>query len=106
MRGRNAGPAAPCARTPGTRRTRYMPQALPAVPTATPPPAVVDVSVCIANWNCRDLLRRCLESLYDQPQGVSFEVVVVDNASTDGAADMIAAEFPGVTLVRNKDNRG
>ncbi|HYH67537.1 MAG TPA: glycosyltransferase family 2 protein [Urbifossiella sp.] len=83
-----------------------MPQALPAAPTATAPPAVVDVSVCIANWNCRELLRRCLESLYDQPQGVSFEVVVVDNGSTDGAADMIAAEFPGVRLVRNRDNRG
>lgn len=83
-----------------------MPQALPTVAPAAAPPAVVDVSVCIANWNCRELLRRCLESLYDQPQGVSFEVVVVDNASADGAADMVAAEFPGVTLVRNKDNRG
>ncbi len=83
-----------------------MPQALPAVRPAIPPPALVDVSVCIANWNCRELLRRCLESLYDQPQGVAFEVVVVDNASSDGAADMIAAEFPGVTLVRNRDNRG
>ncbi|MFO0800722.1 MAG: glycosyltransferase family 2 protein [Gemmataceae bacterium] len=83
-----------------------MPQALPAVPTEPPPTAVVDVSVCIANWNCCDLLRRCLESLYDQPQGVAFEVVVVDNASSDGAADMVAAEFPGVTLVRNAENRG
>jgi GT2 family glycosyltransferase len=83
-----------------------MPQALRTAETAAPPPAVVDVSVCIANWNCRDLLRRCLESLYDQPQGVSFEVVVVDNASADGAADMVAAEFPGVVLVRNRENRG
>jgi len=83
-----------------------MPQAHPTAPPSTAPPAVVDVSVCIANWNCCELLRRCLESLYDQPQGVSFEVVVVDNASTDGAADMIAAEFPGVRLVRNRDNRG
>lgn len=85
-----------------------MPQSLPAVPVAAPDPlpAVVDVSVCIANWNCRELLRRCLESLYDQPQGVAFEVVVVDNASADGAADMVAAEFPGVTLVRNRENRG
>jgi N-acetylglucosaminyl-diphospho-decaprenol L-rhamnosyltransferase len=83
-----------------------MPRAFPTADPAVPPPAVVDVSVCIANWNCRDLLRRCLESLYDQPQGVAFEVVVVDNASADGAADMIAAEFPGVTLVRNRENRG
>ena len=74
----------------------------PPTATATAPA----VSVCIANWNCCDLLRRCLASLFDQDQGVSFEVVVVDNASADGAADMIAAEFPQVTLVRNGDNRG
>ncbi|MBX9625952.1 MAG: glycosyltransferase family 2 protein [Gemmataceae bacterium] len=70
------------------------------------PPAAPDVSVCIANWNCRDLLRRCLQSLYGQNQGVRFEVVVVDNASADGAADLVAAEFPQVTLVRNAENRG
>jgi hypothetical protein len=83
-----------------------MPKPSTAAAPAARPPAVVDVSVCIANWNCCDLLRRCLESLYDQPQGVAFEVVVVDNASADGAADMVAAEFPGVTLVRNRENRG
>ena len=64
------------------------------------------VSVCIANWNCVGLLRRCLESLFEQDQGVPFEVVVVDNASSDGAADVVAAEFPQVVLVRNADNRG
>ena len=47
----------------------------------------VDVSVCIANWNCRDLLRTCLASLLDRPQGVRLEVIVVDNGSSDGAAD-------------------
>src|SRR5688572_26671222 len=65
-----------------------------------------DVSVCIANWNCRDLLRTCLASLLRQPQGVRLEVVVVDNASTDGAAEMVAAEFPEVTLIRNATNKG
>ena len=70
------------------------------------PPAAPDVSVCIANWNCVDLLRRCLQSLFEQPQGVPFEVVIADNASTDGAADMVAAEFPQVILIRNADNRG
>jgi hypothetical protein len=67
---------------------------------------VLDVSVCVANWNCAPLLRRCLQSLFDQPQGARFEVIVVDNASTDGAAEMVAAEFPQVTLVRNTENRG
>jgi N-acetylglucosaminyl-diphospho-decaprenol L-rhamnosyltransferase len=66
----------------------------------------IDVSVCIANWNCLDLLRGCLESLQDRPQGVRLEVIVVDNASVDGAADMVAREFPEVLLIRNAANRG
>ena len=69
-------------------------------------PASPDVSVCIANWNCVAMLRRCLQSLFDQPQGVSFEVVIADNGSTDGAAEMVAAEFPQVGLICNADNRG
>lgn len=66
----------------------------------------IDVSVCIANWNCREVLRGCLESLHDVPQGVLLETIVVDNASTDGAADMVARDFPKVVLVRNAENRG
>jgi GT2 family glycosyltransferase len=78
-----------------------------AAPLRSPaPPGAPDVSVCIANWNCAELLRRCLRSLFDQPQGAAFEVVIADNGSTDGAADMIAAEFPQVVLIRNPDNRG
>lgn len=69
-------------------------------------PARPDVSVCIANWNCAGLLRRCLQSLLDQDQGAPFEVIVADNGSTDGAADLVAAEFPQVVLIRNRDNRG
>lgn len=65
-----------------------------------------DVSVCIVNWNCAPLLRKCLASLYARPQGVRFEVVVVDNASADGAADMVAAEFPQAVLLRNPANLG
>src|SRR5262249_51005040 len=66
----------------------------------------LDVSVCIANWNCRDHLRKCLESLHFQPQGVRFETIVVDNGSDDGAADMVEREFPEVTLRRNARNEG
>jgi len=66
----------------------------------------MDVSVCIANWNCRNLLRECLRSLLRQPQGVRLEVIVVDNASEDGAAEMVAEEFPEVRLIRNSTNKG
>ncbi|GIW79276.1 MAG: hypothetical protein KatS3mg105_1083 [Gemmatales bacterium] len=66
----------------------------------------VDVSVCIVNWNCRDLLRGCLESVHDQPQGVRVETIVVDNASSDGSAEMVASHFPEVTLIRNTENVG
>src|SRR4029079_2143620 len=77
--------------------------------TSLPPRAelgVVEVSVCIANWNCAALLRRCLRSLLDHPQHARLEVIVVDNASTDGAAAMVADEFPQVVLIRNAANRG
>jgi GT2 family glycosyltransferase len=71
-------------------------------PTGPPP----EVSVCIVNWNCRDMLRECLRSLDPARQQTRLEIIVVDNASPDGAADMVAAAFPGVTLVRNGDNAG
>src|SRR5437879_6321490 len=66
----------------------------------------IDVSVCIVNWNCRELLRACLESLHDQPQGITLETIVVDNGSRDGAAEMVAREFPEVVLLRNTGNAG
>jgi GT2 family glycosyltransferase len=66
----------------------------------------IDVSVCIANWNCRDLLQACLKSLYDQPQGVRMETIVADNGSSDGAPEMVAREFPEVLLHRNPINVG
>jgi GT2 family glycosyltransferase len=82
---------------------------------ANPPPAgdgpyrsasLVDVSVCIVNWNCKEVLRGCLQSLRDQPSDIRLEVFVVDNASTDGAPAMAAREFPEAVVLRNADNVG
>ena len=61
------------------------------------------VSTIIVNYNRKDLLRQCLDSLRDQ----SFkdtEIIVVDNASRDNSVDMINAFYPDVKLVRNVDN--
>lgn len=64
-----------------------------------------DVTVSIVSFNTRDLLRACLRAVA-ATQGVRCEVVVVDNGSADGSADMVEAEFPAVQVIRNADNRG
>jgi GT2 family glycosyltransferase len=75
----------------------------PALPRATTRPAV---SVCVVNWNCREELRRCLRSLTPRRQQLRLEVIVVDNGSTDGAAEVVERDFPRVRLVRNAGNAG
>jgi len=66
-----------------------------------------DIAVIVVNWNAREDLRRCLRSLSAAPvPGLSCGVWVVDNASADGSAAMVAAEFPLAHLIVNPDNRG
>jgi len=64
------------------------------------------ISVIIVSWNTRDMLRECLTSLFAQPTGVPFVTYVVDNASTDGSAEMVQVCFPQVVLIRNPENVG
>lgn len=64
------------------------------------------LSVLIVNWNTRDMLRSCLRSLLEHPYKGGQEIIVVDNASGDGSADMVRAEFPSVELVASKKNTG
>lgn len=68
--------------------------------------ASTDVSIVIVSWNTRDILRGCLESILDQARTASIEIIVVDNASADGSADMVRAEFPGTSVVANAENMG
>jgi GT2 family glycosyltransferase len=72
------------------------------LPTSTP----VDISVVIVGWNAQHYLELCLESLVKAPPRRSMEVLVVDNASTDGSVDMIEAEFPWVKLIKSGENLG
>ena len=94
---------------------------------------MTDLSIVIVSWNVRDLLRRCLRSIYDPKTDADSEqvsirdgaahgadgtegegktgaptlqVIVVDNASSDGSADMVADDFPQACLVANQRNRG
>jgi N-acetylglucosaminyl-diphospho-decaprenol L-rhamnosyltransferase len=66
----------------------------------------VQVSVLVVSYCTRDLTLACIDSLYSQPQGVPFEVVVVDNASTDGSAEAIASLYPQVRLIALDQNIG
>ena len=68
---------------------------------------MTDIAVIIVNWNAREDLRVCLQSLYAAPTPrLSYEVWVVDNASADGSAAMVRAEFPQVILRANAENLG
>jgi len=77
-----------------------------AAPQPCPAGERYDVSVVIVNWNTRDLLRNCLHSLCTQAGAVRFETIVIDNASSDRSAAMVAVEFPWARLIRNAHNRG
>jgi GT2 family glycosyltransferase len=66
----------------------------------------VDLSIVIINWNGWAVLRNCLASIYDSPQGVEFEVIVVDNASSDESVRSIEREFSKVIVLRNERNLG
>jgi len=65
----------------------------------------LDLYVVVLNYNTRELLRACLDSLRRQT-GLAFEACVVDNASSDESADMVAGLFPEVRLVRSPSNAG
>jgi len=67
---------------------------------------MTDVSIIVVAWNVRKLLYDCLKSVYDQTEGVDFEVIYVDNASEDGSVDMVKSEFPQVKIIENSQNEG
>lgn len=66
----------------------------------------VDVSVIIVSWNVRKLLRACIQSVVSTRGNLTVQIVVVDNASHDGSAEMVCNEFPEVALVASNANLG
>jgi N-acetylglucosaminyl-diphospho-decaprenol L-rhamnosyltransferase len=66
---------------------------------------MLDLAIVIVNYNVCDLLRDCLTSV-NASTGLTFDVCVVDNASPDDSAAMVAREFPQVHLIRNLENMG
>jgi len=66
----------------------------------------MDISVIIVNWNTRAFLEECLDSLPTASQQRSVEVIVVDNASSDGSVEMVQNKFPHVNLIQSVENLG
>jgi GT2 family glycosyltransferase len=67
---------------------------------------MLDLSIVIVNYNVKDLLRVCLQSVFASQGSFHFDVFVVDNCSSDGSAAMVKAEFPQVALIESPANGG
>jgi GT2 family glycosyltransferase len=66
----------------------------------------LDLSVVIVNWNTKDLLLNCLASIYQTVHDLSFEVWLVDNASSDGSMAAAREKFPEIRVIQNSRNLG
>lgn len=66
----------------------------------------VKVSIIIVSWNTRDVLYDCLASIYKEARNFTFEVIIIDNASSDSSTEMVKKEFPQVILIENQENKG
>ena len=66
----------------------------------------MDLSIIIVNWNTKSHLAACLDSIERHPPEGEFEVIVVDNDSSDGSAQMVRECFPDITLIEQVKNVG
>jgi hypothetical protein len=64
------------------------------------------LSIIIVSWNVKDILSDCLDSILRNTAAFPYEIIVVDNAGTDGTADHIKNKFPTVCVIENSENRG
>jgi len=65
-----------------------------------------DLSLIIVNWNTKGLLLECIQSIKDETEKHTYEIIVVDNASTDGSQEAVQKRHPDVLLICNSDNLG
>lgn len=67
--------------------------------------AEIVLSILISCYNTRDLVSDCLRSIYQNPTSEPYEIILVDDASSDGTSEMVRSEFPEVRLFRSEINR-
>lgn len=66
----------------------------------------MDINIVIVNFNTKELLAGCLDSVANQDKALLAKTVVVDNASTDGSAAFVQKVYPQVNLIANQNNQG
>lgn len=88
------------------QRSLAAPCPLAPAPILGPLDPAIDLSIIVVNWNTKSLLHACLDSLRRHAPTLDTETIVVDNASCDGSAQMVADAFPEVGLLTNPRNLG
>ncbi len=68
--------------------------------------ASIDLSLIIINWNTKEYLSQCLQSFFETKDDITFEVIVIDNASSDLSVEMVRTQYPQVTVIANAENTG
>jgi GT2 family glycosyltransferase len=86
--------------------TIFRDEILPAKARPFRNPSDIDLSICLVNWNTCAMLRECLGSICSTQEDLNLQIFVVDNASSDGSAEMVRTEFPDVHLIANDRNTG
>jgi GT2 family glycosyltransferase len=69
-------------------------------------PEIIDVSICIVNWNTEELLKKCIKSVKEKTTGLTYEVIIVDNNSQDDSVQMVKLEYPECQIIESKRNLG
>ena len=66
----------------------------------------MQLSIICVNWNSVEYLRECIASIYENTRDVSFEILVVDNASPQGGVDKLGGQFPSIKIIKSSKNLG
>lgn len=67
---------------------------------------MTSLSIVIVSYKVQYFLRQCIQSIYSSNCNISYEIIVVDNASCDGTVEMLGEQFPDVKVISNRDNVG
>lgn len=65
-----------------------------------------DLSIIIVSWNTKDLLDKCVSSIYQHTKDIDYEIIISDNGSLDGSLEMIKKKYPEIILIENNENLG